>query len=47
MSPAPRAAIALLVVGLAALAIPRALAIALAIAVVALTAVDMVLAKVG
>jgi uncharacterized protein (DUF58 family) len=45
MSPAPRAAIVLLVVGIAALAIPRALAIMLAIAVIVLTALDMVLAR--
>ena len=45
MSPAPRAAIVLLVVGIAALAIPRALAITLAIAVIVLTAIDMVLAR--
>ncbi len=45
MSPSPRAAIALLVVGIIALAVPGWLAISLAIAVVVLTAVDMVLAR--
>lgn len=45
MSPSPRAAIALLVVGLAALALPGAVSLGLAAAVVVLTAVDMVLAR--
>jgi uncharacterized protein (DUF58 family) len=45
VSPSPRAAVALLVVGFVALAVPGWLAIALAIAVVLLTAVDMVLAR--
>jgi uncharacterized protein (DUF58 family) len=45
MSPSPRAAIALVVVGLAALLLPGSIAIILAIAVVVLTAVDMVLAR--
>src|SRR4051812_14969131 len=45
MSPSPRAAIALVVDGLAALALPAAVAIGLAILVVAATAVDMVLAR--
>jgi uncharacterized protein (DUF58 family) len=45
MSPSPRAAIALVVVGFAALALPAAVAIILAIIVVVATAVDMVLAR--
>jgi uncharacterized protein (DUF58 family) len=45
VSPSPRAAIALLVVGLAALALPGAVSLGLAAAVVVLTAVDMVLAR--
>jgi uncharacterized protein (DUF58 family) len=45
MSPTPRAAIALVVVGLIALAVPTAVAIILAVAVVSATAVDMVLAR--
>ncbi|HTL85587.1 MAG TPA: DUF58 domain-containing protein [Acidimicrobiia bacterium] len=45
MSPSPRAAIALLIVGFVALAVPGWLAITLAIAVVMLTAVDMALAR--
>jgi uncharacterized protein (DUF58 family) len=45
MSPSPRAAVALLVVGFVALAVPGWLAIGLAIAVVLLTAVDMLLAR--
>ncbi len=45
MSPSPRAAIALVVVGLIALAVPPAIAITLAVAVITATAVDMVLAR--
>jgi uncharacterized protein (DUF58 family) len=45
MSPSPRAAIALLVVGFVALAVPSWLAYSLVIAVVVLTAVDMVFAR--
>ena len=45
MSPSPRAAIALLIVGFVALAVPGWLAISLAAAVAVLTAVDMVLAR--
>ena len=45
MSPAPRAAIVLVVVGLLALAIPGSIAIGLAIAVVVLTVLDMLLAR--
>jgi len=45
VSPSPRAAFALLVVGFVALAVPGEIAISSAIAVVVLTAVDMVLAR--
>lgn len=45
MSPAPRAAIALLAVGILALAVPSVIAIVLVIAVVSATAVDMLLAR--
>ena len=45
MSPAPRAAIALVVIGLVALAVPGVVAITLAIALVVLTAIDMALAR--
>ncbi len=45
MSPAPRAAIALAAVGLLALAIPSAIAIALTVAVMGATAFDMVAAR--
>jgi uncharacterized protein (DUF58 family) len=45
VSPSPRAALALLVVGLAALGLPGRVSIALAILVAVLTAVDMVLAR--
>ena len=45
MSPSPRAAIALVAVGLIALAVPSVVAIVLAVAVVSATAVDMVLAR--
>ncbi len=45
MSPSPRAAIALVIVGFVALAVPGWIAITLAIVVVVLTAVDMVLAR--
>jgi len=45
VSPSPRAAIALAVVGVIALAVPSVVAIVLAIAVVSATAVDMVLAR--
>jgi uncharacterized protein (DUF58 family) len=45
MSPTPRAAIVLVVVGLAALAVPGGVAITLAIVVVVLTAIDMLLAR--
>ena len=45
MSPSPRAAVALLIVGLIALALPGRVSIAIAIAVAVLTALDMVLAR--
>ena len=45
MSPAPRAAVALLIVGFIALAVPGWLSLALVVAVVVLTGVDMVLAR--
>jgi uncharacterized protein (DUF58 family) len=45
MSPSPRAAIALVVVGLSALLLPGAVSITLAISLVVLTVIDMVLAR--
>jgi uncharacterized protein (DUF58 family) len=45
MSPSPRAAIALVVVGFVALAVPGAIAITLAMLVIVATAIDMVLAR--